>query len=248
MIVLSATDHDADRATQIAQEAAVVLTQLVAARFGKPQASLGATVLDPAHVVPGDVGRHPWRDASIGALTGLVVALVAMAPVRGGAAVSRRPGKNAIPRDLARREALLDRRIEIVTARERALALRAGELAATRRKLAPEPSEEERSPEPAREPPPVDLEAAQPPRSEPPLSASGPWSLNELERAAAARTDAPAEQREQWRTYLFFLRDHAAVDGSLPRSFDSLVEEMFRGLLERGSSDPPQGRSSEDWG
>jgi hypothetical protein len=32
-------------------------------------------------------------------------------------------------------------------------------------------------------------------------------------------------------TYLFYLREHAAVDGSLPRSFDGLVNEVFGSLL-----------------
>jgi len=39
------------------------------------------------------------------------------------------------------------------------------------------------------------------------------------------------EQAEEWRTYLFFLREHATSDGSLPRQFDGLVEDVFGALL-----------------
>jgi hypothetical protein len=46
-----------------------------------------------------------------------------------------------------------------------------------------------------------------------------------------ARSDAPPEVVEEWRTYLFFLRDHAAADGRLPASFALLVDDVFGALL-----------------
>src|SRR5439155_6133493 len=48
-----------------------------------------------------------------------------------------------------------------------------------------------------------------------------------------ARTDVSPEVAEQWRTYLFFLRGHAAADGHLPPQFASLVEEVFTELIDR---------------
>ena len=39
------------------------------------------------------------------------------------------------------------------------------------------------------------------------------------------------EQAEEWTSYLFFLRDYAAPDGSLPDSFDALISDTFADLL-----------------
>jgi hypothetical protein len=39
------------------------------------------------------------------------------------------------------------------------------------------------------------------------------------------------DQEEEWRSYLFFLRDHADVDGRLPSTFDGLVAEVFAQLV-----------------
>jgi len=56
---------------------------------------------------------------------------------------------------------------------------------------------------------------------------SGAWNVNDLERAVAAQSNASAEQAEEWGTYLFFLREHAASDGALPPQFDGLIEDVF---------------------
>ena len=36
---------------------------------------------------------------------------------------------------------------------------------------------------------------------------------------------------EEWQAYLFFLREHASMEGALPPSFDALVDEAFHELL-----------------
>ena len=48
----------------------------------------------------------------------------------------------------------------------------------------------------------------------------------------AETANASPEQAEEWRTYLFFLREHAAPDGALPRSLDGLLSEVFGELLD----------------
>jgi hypothetical protein len=65
------------------------------------------------------------------------------------------------------------------------------------------------------------------------------WNLNELERLVRTRADVPPETAVEWRTYLQLLREHAAVDGTLPAGFDGLLNDVFADLapsLELNSS------------
>ncbi len=61
--------------------------------------------------------------------------------------------------------------------------------------------------------------------------ALGGFNLNELERLVAEHGAEVPERADEWASYLFFLREHAALDGALPHSFDSLIEEVFGELL-----------------
>lgn len=227
VIVVAVSDSGRDRARQIAQEAAVVLTQLVQARFRTPP--LSATVLDPAHVVATH-GRHFLRDALIGAAIGLVVSCAAVAAMRKGVVIAPAPTDEK----LAKRERQLEERIDLVTKRERALAKRAGDLARREREI----DRRERAPAEAMPPPapePAPAPAAPAAASVAVERRAGRWNLNDLERVVAeCSTNAPADRVEEWRTYVFFLRDHADIDGSLPASFDSLVEDVFADLVRAG--------------
>jgi len=88
---------------------------------------------------------------------------------------------------------------------------------------APPPPQPEPEPEPAREP--------EPGPTAPPVpairSTVGGWNVNDLQRAVDSHRGASPEEIEHWRTYLFFLREHASSDGSLPSQFDSLIEDVF---------------------
>ena len=57
----------------------------------------------------------------------------------------------------------------------------------------------------------------------------GPWTLPALEALTRTRSSAgaSAEQQQEWSAYLFFLREHADADGSLPPAFDQLVNDVF---------------------
>jgi hypothetical protein len=46
------------------------------------------------------------------------------------------------------------------------------------------------------------------------------------------QTGASPEQVESWRTYLYFIREHAGSDGTLPRSLNPLIEDVFADLLD----------------
>jgi hypothetical protein len=220
VIVLAATDEQGEIARQIAQEAAAVFTRLVDARFGTRTPPLQAAVLDSAHALSAE-DRHFVRNALIGAAAGLLIGAVA-AVLLGGAALPVRA--EAVPADLRERERALERRIKEVTKREREIARQAGRLAAREKQLETRPARPP-APEPTPAPPPAEAPTAVA------VSGAGGWNVNELERAVDARTDVSAETLEQWRTYLFFLRDHAEIDGRLPPRFDSLVEDVFDQLL-----------------
>jgi capsular polysaccharide biosynthesis protein len=86
--------------------------------------------------------------------------------------------------------------------------------------LEPEPQPERRA-EPEPRPPPVPV----------PDDVGGAWTLPRLERLVAERGDEFPDRVEEWRAYLFFLRDHATPEGRLAPSFDALVAEVFEELL-----------------
>ena len=84
-------------------------------------------------------------------------------------------------------------------------------------------------PPPAPEPvsvPQVEAEPALPPRT-------GTWNLIELQAAVDAYVDPTPEQAENWRTYLYFVREHASPDGTLPRSLDPLIADVFAEIVDR---------------
>ena len=233
VIAISASDKVADHARQIAQEAAVVFAQLVDVRFGAAKPSLHAAVLDPAHVFGGP-DRHFLRNGLIGGLVGLLLGSAAMFLLASGE--RRVVAGGGDDGSLRERERLLEQRLQGVAARERALADRAGKLAAREQKLearAAEVAAAESPPQPEPEPEPEPL--PQPEAEVGPAlpTQAGTWNLHGLQKAVEAYTGATPEQAENLQTYLYFLRQHASPDGSLPRSFDPLISDVFGDALER---------------
>ena len=130
---------------------------------------------------------------------------------------------------LSKGEGELEERVRGVTERERAVARAAGELAALRRELE---RDEERlaanlaaQPEPEPEPEPEPVVRAGP------LAAAGAWNLVALERLVAEHESEFPDRVEEWNAYLFFLREHATMEGTLPPAFDALIEETFHELV-----------------
>lgn len=82
-------------------------------------------------------------------------------------------------------------------------------------------------PAPARLPEPVLPPAAEVVQ----LRVGARFNLLELEQLVADRAAEFPDRATEWTSYLFFLRDYAAVDGTLPDTFDYLVEEEFADLL-----------------
>ncbi len=60
---------------------------------------------------------------------------------------------------------------------------------------------------------------------------AGAYTLDQLERLVEEHAPRQPDKGEEWRAYVVFLRDFARADGSLPPTFDGLVEEVFGELL-----------------
>jgi hypothetical protein len=235
VIAISATDSVADHARQLAQEAATVFAQLVQARFGTGSPELHAAVLDSAHVLSGP-DRHYGRNLLVGGLVGLLLGSAVLFVL-----ASREPRTVVAEVDdteLRKREQLLEQRLSSVSASERALAAHAGSLTAREQALEARAAKLDEAEQglPAEVPPPPAPAPEAPPQPAPPAAEpvrTGAWNLEVLQRLVDTATDASPAQLEEWRTYLFFLREHAASDGALPRSVDSLINDVFAGLVDR---------------
>jgi capsular polysaccharide biosynthesis protein len=140
---------------------------------------------------------------------------------------------------LARRAAELAGRDQAAQARSKELELRAAELdeAKRRAQVVPVP-EPEPEPEPEREPDPepIPLRVAVPaPAEAPPVPAgeeqTGAWNLMVLERLVNDRGEEFPDKRDEWSSYLYFLREYAEPDGTVPSSFDWLIQETFSELV-----------------
>ena len=144
---------------------------------------------------------------------------------------------------LGHREAELARRAAAVAAREREAAEQAealerrteeleewaAELAAREEQQAQEPP----PPEPPPEPPPaaaVPFAPGEPAAASVP-AADGRWNLFSLQRLVDERGGEHPERIEEWSSYLYFLREYAEPDGSVPGSFDWLIEDTFADLM-----------------
>ena len=263
VIAISATDEVADHARQVAQEAALVFAQLVDARFGTGDPALHAAVLDSAHVLDGPDRRFVRKGligALVGLLLGSAAMFVLASGTRQVVAagadehdLSEREGlleqrvQGVTAREraladragkLAAREQELDARAAKLTAAEREVGSRAGEVAASQRELAARATQIAASQAElealASAPPPTLPEPEPAAEPHPALPArAGIWNLNDLQRAVDAQTDATPEEIEYWRTYLYFVREHASPDGSLPRSMDALIADVFAEILHR---------------
>ena len=121
-------------------------------------------------------------------------------------AVARAAASAGDDGDLRQREQQLQERVAAVTQRELAVA----RLAA--------------SAQPAPVPP--------APEPEPLPEVPGAFDLARLERLVAERGGAHPERLDEWESTLFFLRDYAGPDGTLPGTFDWLVQDTFAPLLD----------------
>jgi hypothetical protein len=64
----------------------------------------------------------------------------------------------------------------------------------------------------------------------------GRWNLNELTRVVEERGPEFPDRQDEWQSYLFFLRSYAEPDGTVPASFDWLIEEQFGEIVPASAS------------
>ncbi|MDX6401100.1 MAG: hypothetical protein QOF27_1706, partial [Gaiellaceae bacterium] len=138
---------------------------------------------------------------------------------------------------LAAREKELEERLAKISAEQRKLSTGTGEVDATKRELADraarvaarerELEEQAAAPTPPPPPTPEPEPTPQPVRTTRP----GAWNVDDLQSRVDAQSNVSPERAEEWRTYLFFLREHASSDGALPPQFDGLVQDVFGELI-----------------
>jgi hypothetical protein len=90
----------------------------------------------------------------------------------------------------------------------------------------------ELEPQPEPLPVPVLPQPEREPEPELPPAAFVLPTLTELERLVAGAAATHPDQVEEWRWYLFYLRDFAQPDGTLDDTFSLLVETAFGDLLQ----------------
>jgi hypothetical protein len=133
--------------------------------------------------------------------------------------------------ELARRESELEARVAGLTQRELELARRAAALAARERELEARPAP---TPRPAAlprpEPGPRQVAAPPPPAAEAD-GAAGQWNLISLERLVDERGVDFPDRVDEWTSYLYFLREYAQTDGTIPASFDWLIQDTFAEIV-----------------
>src|SRR5579862_4262957 len=141
------------------------------------------------------------------------------------------------PSELEERERAVAERIATVSQRELELARRAAALAVREREVA-QPQGPQLPPPPPPPPPPPEPEPLPPPPPpplvEPPQPAEeqrGRWNVLALDRLVEQRGPEFPDRLQEWTSYLYSLRAYASPDGTLPSSFDALIEETFAELL-----------------
>jgi hypothetical protein len=170
--------------------------------------------------------------------------------------LEERPAVPADDADIARREEELAARVSALTQREVELARRAAAVAGRERELeAAAPAQDGREELAARAEAIAEREAAlvareeelaaEPPARVPaPTSAAAPepqpaatdgsrgrWNLTLLERLVEERGREFPDRLDEWSSYLYFLREYAEADGTVPASFDWLIQDTFSELV-----------------
>jgi capsular polysaccharide biosynthesis protein len=62
-------------------------------------------------------------------------------------------------------------------------------------------------------------------------SSQGHWNLLDLQRLVDQRGGEFPERMDEWLSYLFFLREYAEPDGTVPSNFDWLIEDEFAEIV-----------------
>ena len=241
LLRLSVNADEREEARRTAQELAEVFSVLYNTRFGP---SVTASVWEAARADENPVSPRPVLNLGLGALLGAAVG-IAIAALRRPRVGDGRGDGSGDGDDMAAGDTLRDQRIAALTARERALARRAAEIAGRERALAeaetltpdvePEPvADPEPEPEPEPEPTPEPEPEPEPvPEPEPEpfvLPSLGEWTVGDVERLLATYGDGSSEELG---FYLESFRTVADADGRLPAGVEVVLEDVFSELIDR---------------
>jgi DNA repair exonuclease SbcCD ATPase subunit len=135
-------------------------------------------------------------------------------------------------REVADRERELAEHEQVLAGRQRAVLTAAADLEQRRRSLEERERFLVRRDAPAHEAVPPSAEVRELAERRLPQPDAYGWSLDTLTRLVEESADDFPDRVDEWRYTLFYLRNEARIDGSLPRRFDALVEECFGELLD----------------
>jgi len=157
----------------------------------------------------------------------------ALAELKAAQAAAAEPRDNS---DLVQREKQLQERVAALTKRELKLARRAAEVEARARKASERPKPASPKPEPPKpEPvaPPSPPPVAPPPPATPVAASAGDgrYNLLQLEKLVEEKQGEFPDRADDWTSYLYFLREYAASDGTVPATFDWLIQDTFAELV-----------------
>lgn len=180
------------------------------------------------------------RLAAVGAAAGLAAGVLAAAllllgrfgrrtGLDGGESYDRGVSDRLVERleqRVTERIAALETERERLSAREAALAVRERDVSAKLDELraAAGAAADPAKTDPARAAPPDQAAALD-------EEATGAWNLLVLERLVDDRGDEFPDRRDEWASTLYFLREYAAPDGTVPPSFDRLIHDTFAELV-----------------
>jgi hypothetical protein len=170
--------------------------------------------------------RHPERAAASEAEREQLAAREAALGEREAELTARVSALTEREIDLARRVREVAEREKAVQGRAEGLALEAADLELRLEEV--ETAERDHVPSVAAPKPTDPLPVTVLPVGDP---SPGRWNLLVLERLINDNGERFPDRLEEWASYLYFLRDYAEPDGSIPVSFDWLVQETFAELL-----------------
>jgi O-antigen ligase len=205
-------------------------------------AAVAPTAAPAASPAAGDASSAAFerQAAELERLQGEIATRLAALEAREAALADRASQVEARTAELDERESRLEERVRLITQRELSVARAAATAQAQAHAQAEAQAQAQAQPQaptaaaPVAQPP-LPPPVAQTPVAEPPAAPAeiGAWPLTELERVVAERGSEHPDLVDEWRYYLRYLRDFSNPDGTLPASFDALVDEVFAPLLDR---------------
>jgi hypothetical protein len=237
---------EAERERLSAREAALAAREHdVSAKLDELRGAVEGVAAAPAQVgatgAPPDTAATEALDARAAALDARVKELTQreIGLARRAAEVAKREEKSAArAKELTALAAELGEQVDRVQAEQAQLRETRAEEAAQVTEVPPPAPQPEPAVVPAPAPAPVAPApvapapvAAAPPLPADPEEGTGAWNLMVLERLVNDRGDEFPDRRDEWASYLYFLREYAAPDGTVPSSFDWLIQDTFSELV-----------------